>query len=611
MTFVAGAQRSPPSYGWDMGKITGFLELQRIAEVAEPPRDRLRHYREFVLALDDDAASKQGARCMDCGIPFCQNGCPVNNIIPDWNDLVYRGNWKLALDTLHSTNNFPEFTGRICPAPCEAACTLNINSDPVGIKSIEHAIIDKGWEMGWVVPQPPARKTGRKVAVVGSGPAGLACAYHLARFGYGVTIYESAKEAGGMLRLGIPEYRLPREVLDGDIARVVAHGVEIKCGVRIGEHVTWKELTELFSAVCIATGAHTSRALGVPGEQLPGVQPGLVFLRDVNSGKRPDLGKHVVVVGGGNTAMDCARSAMRLGAKVTVAYRRTREQMPAIKEEVDDAMREGVEFVFLANPVEFKKAKGRVGALVAERMALGEPDASGRRRPMPTGEHFTIKADTVLTAIGESSALEGFFGDVEGSDSGLQVDALGGTNRDMLYAGGDVTDLSRTVADALGAGKRAAIGIDRHLRHHHGDTAELNALRFADGNLSAARWMGRDPIHRKDPVNTVVGVDDVNFAQYQRVPRHADPHMDSDLARGGFDEVNAGLSTADAMDEAKRCLNCGVCTQCDVCLIFCPDAAITHAADGSYTIALDYCKGCGICAAECPRGAITMTQDRL
>jgi 2-oxoacid:acceptor oxidoreductase delta subunit (pyruvate/2-ketoisovalerate family) len=301
---------------------------------------------------------------------------------------------------------------------------------------------------------------------------------------------------------------------------------------------------------------------------------------------------------------------MRLGAKVTVAYRRTREQMPAIKEEVDDAMREGAEFVFLANPVEFKEANGRVSALVAERMALGEPDASGRRRPVPTGEHFTIEADTVLTAIGESSVLEGFLPDVEGSDSGLQVDALGGTNRDMLYAGGDVTDLARTVADALGAGKRAAIGIDRHLRRHHGDTAELNALRFADGNLSAARWMGRDPIRRKDPLNAVVGVEDVNFAQYQRVPRHADPHLDSDRARGGFDEVNAGLSTAEAMDEAKRCLNCGVCTQCDVCLIFCPDAAITRAEDGTYTIALDYCKGCGICAAECPRGAITMTQDR-
>ncbi|MHB1070332.1 MAG: NAD(P)-binding protein [Gemmatimonadaceae bacterium] len=539
----------------------------------------------------------------------CNAGCPVGIDIEGYLNLLREGRVDDARDLLLAENPLPAVTGRVCHHPCENTCNRRTLDGAVAIHAVERAMGDLAHER-----PAPVRKGERRperVAVVGSGPAGLACAYHLARFGYGVTIYESATEAGGMLRLGIPEYRLPRAVLDGDIARVVAHGVEIRCGVRIGEHVTWKELTELFSAVCIATGAHTSRALGVPGEQLPGVQPGLAFLRDVNSGKRPDLGRYVVVVGGGNTAMDCARSAMRLGASVTVVYRRTREQMPAISEEVDDAMREGAEFVYLANPVEFKEWNGRVCTLVAERMALGEPDASGRRRPVTTGKHFTIKADTVLTAIGESSALEGFFGDVEGSDSGLQVDALGGTNRDMLYAGGDVTDLARTVADALGAGKRAAIGIDRHLRAHHGDTAELNALRFADGNLSAARWMGRDPIRRVDPVNTVVGVDDVNFAQYQRVPRHADPHMDSDRARGGFDEVNAGLSTAEAMDEAKRCLNCGVCTQCDVCLIFCPDAAITHAADGSYTIALDYCKGCGICAAECPRGAITMTQDRL
>jgi 2-oxoacid:acceptor oxidoreductase delta subunit (pyruvate/2-ketoisovalerate family) len=399
-------------------------------------------------------------------------------------------------------------------------------------------------------------------------------------------------------------------VLDRDIARVAAHGVEIKCGVRVGTDIAWSELAKTFNAVCISTGAHTSRALGVPGEDLAGVRPGLAFLREVNSGKRPTLGQRVLVVGGGNTAMDCARSAMRLGATVTVAYRRTREQMPAIKEEIEDAMREGAAFVFLANPLSFTETNGRVSAMVCERMALGEPDASGRRRPVPTGGQFTLEADTVLTAIGESSALQNFFPDVEGSDSGLRVDALGGTTRDLLYASGDVTDLERTVADALGAGKRAAIGIDRHLRHHHGDTAELNALRFAEGNLSAARWSRRDPIRRTAPLNTVVKPDDLNFTQFRRVERHADPHLPSDRAAQGFDEVNAGLSAADAMDEAQRCLNCGVCTECDVCLIFCPDAAITHAEGGAYVVAMDYCKGCGICAAECPRGAITMTQDR-
>ncbi len=538
----------------------------------------------------------------------CNAGCPVGIDIEGYLNLLREGRVDEARDLLLAENPLPAVTGRVCHHPCENACNRRALDGAVAIHAVERAMGDLALERPAPVQRGEARA--ERVAVVGSGPAGLACAYHLARSGYGVTIYESAAEAGGMLRLGIPEYRLPRAVLDGDVARVVAHGVEIKCGVRIGTDIAWSELTSTHDAVCISTGAHTSRALGVPGEQLPGVQPGLAFLRDINDGRRPDLGRHVVVVGGGNTAMDCTRSAIRLGAKVTVAYRRTREEMPAIVDEVEGAMREGAEFVFLANPVEFRAVNGRVQSLVCERMALGEPDASGRRRPMATGEHFTVEADTVLTAIGELSALEGFFGDVEGSDSGLQVDALGGTNRDRLYAGGDVTDLARTVADALGAGKRAAIGIDRHLRRQHGDTSELNALRFGGGNLSAARWRGHDPIRRVDPVNDVVGVDDVNFAQFQRAARNADRQLDSDRARGGFDEVNTGLSTADAMDEAKRCLNCGVCTQCDVCLIFCPDAAITRAADGSYEIALDYCKGCGICAAECPRGAITMTQDR-
>ncbi|MBI2407458.1 MAG: FAD-dependent oxidoreductase [Gemmatimonadetes bacterium] len=538
----------------------------------------------------------------------CNARCPVGIDIEGYLNLLREGRVDEARDLLLQENPLPAVTGRVCHHPCENSCNRRALDGAVAIHAVERMMGDLAHQR----PAPVFKGTPRaeRVAVVGSGPAGLACAYHLARFGYGVTVYEAAPEAGGMLRLGIPEYRLPRDVLDRDIARVTAHGVEIKCGVKVGTDVPWSELTSAYEAVCISTGAHTSRALDVPGENLPGVRPGLAFLRDVNSGLRPSLGERVVVVGGGNTAMDCARSAMRLGAKVTVAYRRTREQMPAIKEEIEDAMREGAEFVFLANPVEFREQGGRVHAMVCERMALGEPDASGRRRPVPTGETFVIEADTVLTAIGESAALQNFFTDVEGSDAGLRVDALGGTSRNLLYAGGDVTDLERTVADALGAGKRAAIGIDRHLRHHAGDTAELNALRFADGNLSAARWTGRDPVRRTAPVNDVVTPDDVNYTQFRRAPRHGDPHLPSAAAVQSFDEVNPGMPEAVAMEEAKRCLNCGVCIECDVCMIFCPDAAITRTDGGAYVIAMDYCKGCGICAAECPRGAITMTQDR-
>ena len=539
----------------------------------------------------------------------CNQACPVGIDIEGYMNLLREGRVDDARDLLLAENPMPAVTGRVCHHPCENACNRRLMDGAVSIHAVERMIGSLphvGVEHAPAVPYPEC------VAVVGSGPAGLACAYHLARFGYAVTVFEAAAQAGGMLRLGIPEYRLPRAILDRDVERIAAQGVTIRCGTHVGIDPAWKTLLAEFSAVCVATGAHTSRALGVKGEDLPGVLPGLAFLREVNAGARPHLGRHVVVVGGGNTAMDCARSALRLGAYVTVAYRRTRDEMPAINEEIEEAQREGAQLTFLANPVEFAETGGRVSGVVCERMALGEPDASGRRRPMPTGERFTIEADTVLTAIGEMSYLDGFPDDVAREGSGLPVDALGQTSRASLFAGGDVTDLERTVADALGAGKRAAIGIDRHLRTVAGDgqhEQEPDALRFGGGNVSALRWMGRDPVHRVAPINTVVEFSDLNIHQFARVAPHADTHVPGGMERG-FDEVNTGLTSAQAIAEAHRCLNCGVCTQCDVCLILCPDAAISHGADGTYEIALDYCKGCGICVAECPRGAITMTRDR-
>ena len=539
----------------------------------------------------------------------CNQACPVGIDIEGYMNLLRENRVDDARDLLLAENPMPAVTGRVCHHPCENACNRRFMDGAVSIHAVERMI---GSLPHLGVLHAPAVPRTERVAVVGSGPAGLACAYHLARLGYPVTVFEAAAQAGGMLRLGIPEYRLPRAVLDRDIDRIAAQGVTIRCGTHVGVDPTWQSLLAEYKSVCVATGAHTSRALGVKGEDLAGVLPGLAFLRQVNAGGRPNLGRHVVVVGGGNTAMDCARSALRLGASVTVAYRRTRDEMPAINEEIEDAQREGAQLTFLANPVEFAETGGRVSGVVCERMALGEPDASGRRRPVPTGERFTIAADTVLTAIGEMSYLDGFPDDVTREGSGLPVDALGQTSRASLFAGGDVTDLERTVADALGAGKRAAIGIDRHLRAVAGDgqdKPEPDALRFGGGNVSALRWTGRDPVHRVAPINTVVEFSDLNISQFARVARHADTHETSGMAFG-FAEVNTGLTSAQAIDEAHRCLNCGVCTQCDVCLIFCPDAAISHGADGSYEIALDYCKGCGICVAECPRGAITMTRDR-
>ncbi|HEV2220454.1 MAG TPA: glutamate synthase subunit beta, partial [Casimicrobiaceae bacterium] len=305
-----------------MGRITGFLEFQRIAEVSDPVTARLRHYREFVHALDDAAASKQGARCMDCGIPFCQSGCPVNNVIPDWNDLVYRQQWKDALDVLHSTNNFPEFTGRVCPAPCEAACTLNINSEPVGIKSIEHFIIDKGWEEGWVVPQPAAHKTGRRVAVVGSGPAGLACAQQLARAGHDVVVFEKADRIGGLLRYGIPDFKMEKHLIDRRMAQMSIEGVEFRPNSPVGGTVDARALLAEYDAIVLAGGAEKPRDLPVPGRELDGVHFAMDFLPQQNrvvagdavAGRIIATGKHVIVIGGGDTGSDCVGTSNRQGA---------------------------------------------------------------------------------------------------------------------------------------------------------------------------------------------------------------------------------------------------------------------------------------------------------
>jgi glutamate synthase (NADPH/NADH) small chain len=300
-----------------MGKVTGFMEYQRLQEASEAPQTRKKHYKEFSLHLSDSDAKVQGARCMDCGIPFCNNGCPVNNIIPDWNDLVYNGNYKEALDNLHSTNNFPEFTGRICPAPCEAACTLGINDDPVGIKSIEHFIIDKGWENGWVLPLPSTTKTGKKIAVVGSGPAGMAAAQQLARVGHDVTVFEKNDRVGGLLRYGIPDFKMEKSHIDRRVTQMQAEGVTFRTGVLVGkdfpahilnvakETISPEQLKKEFDAVIIAGGAEMPRDLPVPGRELNGVHFAMEFLplqNQVNAGDKLNnqimaTGKHVVVMG--------------------------------------------------------------------------------------------------------------------------------------------------------------------------------------------------------------------------------------------------------------------------------------------------------------------------
>ncbi len=569
----------------------------------------------------------------------CNQGCPVGIDIEGYMNLAREGRTEEAIDLLLAENPMPATTGRVCYHPCERACNRATLDHAVSIHGVERALGDRALERP--LPKPAERTRRERVAVIGAGPAGLSCAWQLARLGYAVTVYEADAEPGGILRYGIPEYRLPKDVLAREIDRIRALGVEFRCNAKVGREITFAEV-EHHDAVFVATGVHKSRRLGVVGEDLPGVRPGLDFLAEINRGGRPDVGRRVVVVGGGNTAMDCARSAVRLGAEVTVLYRRGRAEMPANAEEVEAAVCEGVKFEFLAAPdailgdprrlscepldgveASFDETRDgagdlRVTGVRCVRMALGEPDASGRRRPEPVpGSCFAVDADTVLTALGEEADL-GFLPEELAAAGHIRAGTMGGTRRGMVFIGGDLLDTPHTIAFALGSGKRAAIGIDHTLRSLAGDDVDalgaldVGALRFGpDGNVSATRWRGDDPVRRADPVNEVVGPDEINTVHFRREPWHHDRFMPADRTRRTFAEANHGLSYDAAMAEAQRCFNCAVCNGCEVCLVFCPDVAISRGEDGRLVIDYAHCKGCGICAAECPRGAITMTREGL
>jgi glutamate synthase (NADPH/NADH) small chain len=470
-----------------MGKPTGFMELRRQDEASLPVTERVKNYREFVQHLTDEQAAIQGARCMDCGIPFCTSGCPVNNIIPDWNDLVYRGNrddWRRALDVLHSTNNFPEFTGRVCPAPCEAACTLNINNDAVGIKSIEHAIIDKGWEQGWVVPQPAGKKTGKKVAIVGSGPAGLACAQQLARAGHDVVVFEKNDRIGGLLRYGIPDFKFEKSHIDRRIEQMRAEGVEFRVNQQVGEQVPAQQLRDGFDAVVLSGGAEQPRDLPVPGRDLDGVHFAMDFLRQQNKVVAGDTlpqqllatGKHVVVIGGGDTGSDCVGTSIRQGALSVTQI----EVMPRPAEREDKALtwpnwplrlrtsssqEEGCTRDWSVTTKAFLGANGKVEKLSCVRVEWN----AGKMIEIP-GSEFELQADLVLLAMGFVSPVQKLldaFG-VEKDGRGNAKAATEGagcykTSVDKVFAAGDMRRGQSLVVWAIREGRQTARAIDEFL----------------------------------------------------------------------------------------------------------------------------------------------------
>ncbi len=470
-----------------MGKVTGFLELQRIQEAMQPAAERVHHYREFTIALADAEAERQGARCMDCGIPFCQSGCPVHNVIPDWNDLVYRHQWREALDVLHSTNNFPEFTGRVCPAPCEASCTLNINNDPVGIKSIEHFIIDKGWEEGWVVPQPPAAKSGKRVAVVGSGPAGLACAQQLARAGHDVVLFEKADRIGGLLRYGIPDFKMEKHLIDRRMAQMSVEGVEFRPNAHVGVDVPTAQLLVEYDAIVLTGGAEAPRDLDVPGRELAGVVFAMDFLPQQNKVVAGDTvanqimatGKHVVIIGGGDTGSDCVGTSNRHGAASITQFELLpqppeSENKPLvwpnwpIKLRTSSSHEEGCARDWAVTTKRFEGRDGKVEKLIAARVEW-QKDATGATKMVEIpGSEFEMKADLVLFAMGfvgpVQSGLLAQFAVQRDARSNVKADTDSyQTSVPKVFAAGDMRRGQSLVVWAIREGRQAARAVDEFL----------------------------------------------------------------------------------------------------------------------------------------------------
>jgi len=470
-----------------MGKETGFLEFEREDRTYADPAERVGHYKEFVRPLPDDKLRNQAARCMNCGIPYCHNGCPVNNLIPDWNHLVYEADWKRALDTLHSTNNFPEFTGRVCPAPCEASCTLNIVDQPVTIKSIECAIVDRGWQEGWIKPQVPEKPTGKSVAVIGSGPAGLACAQQLARAGHAVTVFEKADRIGGLLRYGIPDFKMEKHLINRRAVQMEAEGVQFRTSSEVGVEVSFTALKENFDAVVLAGGAEEARHLDIPGAELPGVRLAMEFLTQQNKRNAGDdevraaprgsltaTGKHVIVIGGGDTGSDCVGTSNRQGAASVTQL----EIMPRPPEREDKALTWPDWPLKLRTSSSHEEGAARDWAVLARRVVAQNGEVTGLecvrvewrdgRMEEIEGSRFTLQADLILLAMGFTGPLRRGLLD----RAGVELDRRGNvaantqdyaTSEPNVFTCGDMRRGQSLVVWAIREGRQAARAVDEAL----------------------------------------------------------------------------------------------------------------------------------------------------
>ena len=533
--------------------------------------------------------------------PPCSAACPAGNDIVAFIQKIAQEDFEGAWNVIKEENPFPGVCGRVCFHPCESKCNRGSFDEPVAIHALERFVADFASRLN--------KKTGKagekrkeKVAIIGSGPAGMSCAFHLARLHYDVTVFESFSLAGGMLRMGIPSYRLPRNVLDRELSNIEALGVEIRTGVSLGEDLRLEDLKD-YQAVFISTGAHRSRGLHIPGEKEKGVLSGLDLLKKINLSNRVKLGDKIAVIGGGNTAMDVARSVIRLGKKATILYRRSREEMPAFEDEIVEALEEGVKIRYLVNPIRIGQKDGlkRIECL---RMELSEKDESGRRRPVPIpNSNLFIDADHVIIAAGEEIEASFLPEGLEKKEGIVLTQRDGSTGIKGIFAGGDLTSNQRTVAHAIGSGKKAAMAIDAFLKGTDAEEVIIQNLIGEGPSLSIFGYL--HPGERlRNP--HVVTFEELNMDYFESGKRQGESKSAVKERIKGFKEVSSTLSEGVALEEAERCFSCGTCNECENCYVFCPDGSVLQREE---QVDYDYCKGCGICFTECPRGAISLKEE--
>lgn len=546
--------------------------------------------------------------------PACQNACPAGNDIEGWIKLLQQGEYEKAYWHLKREEPFPSILGRVCFRFCEESCNRVPLDDCVSISALERFIGDRGAPS---VPHPDLPVyNGKSMAVVGSGPAGMSAAYFGRLLGFRVVIFEKLQVMGGILRVGIPGYRLPREVIAAEFEKLAAMGIELRPGTAIGEGSSLAELSDTYDYIFLATGAHGSRKLDIDGEdESHRIMSGLEMLRRVALGEEVACGKRVAVIGGGNTAIDVARTALRMGSSVTLIYRRSEDEMPANPEEVLEAREEGVEFRFLAAPERVElHDDGSIKKLICCEMELGPVDESGRKRPVKKdGALFDIETDSILTAIGEVPVLD-YLNDTTGAENRtVAVDdtlVAGIGENGKLFAGGDIIDIPRTVVNAVASGKKAAIAIDCDYR---GTNFSDVAKEISVGNgsaLSFSRYMRWEPAVPWN-MHQVVDSEKIVYDYFEKTPRVEQKTEDAGARKRSFNAYRETFTEDDAQQEASRCMHCGRCIECDNCLIFCPDSSVLPQGGShfGYEFDYDYCKGCGICFTECPRHVITMVSE--